>query len=200
MAMDTHDVIDELVGIAPGSRLDAIRAERPQARENAQASYDALFNPSEPGDMTLAERFAVAAFVAGLHERPRIRDFYAVRLAAQGDAAVASAVHDMAAAGRAQGPYGAYPPGPLSAEDQAGLVFVVAPETRRAIGARLGAALEHAHLLVFHPRDASAGGAAGAARRRVDDHGRRHALAARRLPVVSDPGDRRPERPRHAEG
>jgi CMD domain protein len=90
-----------------------------------------------------------------LHERPRILDFHALRLAEQGGAALVSDVHDVAVAGRAQGPYGAYPPGPLSAEDQTGLGFVVAPETRRVIGPRLGAALEHAHLLVFHPRDAS---------------------------------------------
>jgi CMD domain protein len=155
MATHTHDVIDELVGTAPGSRLDGVRAARRQARENAQASYDALFNPSEPGDMTAAERFAVATFVAGLHERPRVRDFYSARLAEHGDADLTGAVRDAAAAGRARGPYGAFPPGPLSREDQSGLAFAAAPETRRAIGARLSTALKHAHMLVFHPRDAS---------------------------------------------
>jgi hypothetical protein len=34
------DVIDTLAGIAPGSPLDAVRAQRPQARLHAQASYD----------------------------------------------------------------------------------------------------------------------------------------------------------------
>lgn len=149
------DLIDELVGIAPGSRLDALRAERPQARANAQTSYEALFAPATPGGMRLAERFAVAAFVAGLHEQPRVRAFYAAHLAQHGGAALDSAVDAAIGTGRTRGPYGAYPPGPLSSEDQAGPRFLVHPATRGVMGARLAAALEHAHLLVFHPRDAS---------------------------------------------
>src|SRR2546429_4012398 len=39
------DVIDALVGITPGSPLDAIRARRPEARAHAQATYRALFAP-----------------------------------------------------------------------------------------------------------------------------------------------------------
>jgi uncharacterized protein YciW len=63
------DVIDALVGIAPGSPLDAIRARRPEARTHAQATYRALFAPQLPSDITAQERFAVGAFVAGLHGR-----------------------------------------------------------------------------------------------------------------------------------
>ena len=46
------DVIDQLVGIVPGSALDRIRSHRQQARDNAQASYEALFAPrmSTSGD------------------------------------------------------------------------------------------------------------------------------------------------------
>ena len=60
------DVIDTLVGIKPGSALDAIRNRRPDARAQAQASYRALFEPEIPGEVSAAERFAVAAFVIGL--------------------------------------------------------------------------------------------------------------------------------------
>src|SRR5205085_2256000 len=66
------DVIDTLASIAPDSPLDAIRANRPQARVHAQATYDSLFKPA-----------------------------------------------------------------------------------REQLGARLAAALEHTHMLIFHPRDAS---------------------------------------------
>ena len=38
------DVIDLLVGVEKGSRLDAIRAQRREARENAQKSYLALLD------------------------------------------------------------------------------------------------------------------------------------------------------------
>ncbi|HUG35605.1 MAG TPA: hypothetical protein VML54_01570, partial [Candidatus Limnocylindrales bacterium] len=58
-----RDVIDTLVGIVPGSPLDAIRARRPEARTHAQASYRALFAPETPGDVTAQERFAVGSFV-----------------------------------------------------------------------------------------------------------------------------------------
>ena len=60
MARADVDVIDELVGIAPGSALDAIRARRPEARTHAQASYRALFAPESAGGVSAAERFAVA--------------------------------------------------------------------------------------------------------------------------------------------
>ncbi len=59
------------------------------------------------------------------------------------------------AAGRTSGPYGAYPPGPLAAEAKAGLEFRVSPPARAFFGEHLAAGLDHAHLLVSHPRDAS---------------------------------------------
>src|SRR5262245_62481938 len=78
------DVIDALVGIAPGSALDAIRARRPEARAHAQATYRALFTPEVPGDVTAHERFAVGTFVAGLHGAAAIAAAYARLLAESG--------------------------------------------------------------------------------------------------------------------
>ena len=148
------DVIDALAGIAPGSRLDRIRAGRPEARENAQNSYLALFAPAVPGGLSLGERFAVGAFVAGLHGQPAARDFYAAGLARHADGGTVAAVAAEVAAGSAAGPYGAYPAGPLSREDVAGPLHRVAAPRRALMGERLSAALDHAHMLVFHPRDA----------------------------------------------
>jgi len=150
------DVIDELVGIAPGSRLDAIRARRPEARTHAQTSYRALFAPASPGTVSAAERFAVGSFVTGLHGGAEIAAFYAAGLAASGaPAALREAVDAAIAAARARGPYGRYSPGPLSRENTEGPVYRVGAEARRALGPRLAAAFEHMHLLVFHPRDAA---------------------------------------------
>ena len=39
-------------------------------------------------------------------------------------------------------------------KDQAGLVYAVGAEAVAVLGERLAAGLAHAHLLVFHPRDA----------------------------------------------
>ena len=39
------DVIDALAGIRPGSAPDAVRNRRPQARQQAEASFRALFEP-----------------------------------------------------------------------------------------------------------------------------------------------------------
>ncbi len=153
--MDT-DVIDTLVGIKPGSALDAIRNRRPDARKEAQASYRALFAPEIPGEVTATERFAVAAFVTGLHGDTGIAAFYAAGLAASGASAELRRAIDAAiAAGKGRGPYGSYPAGPLSREDTTGPTYRAAPEIRRALGPRLAAAFDHTHLLVFHPRDAA---------------------------------------------
>ena len=147
------DVIDRLAGVAPGSALSAIRDVRLQARDQAQASYRALFEPAETSEMSVVERFAVAAFVAGLHGDAGIAAFYA-----EGATGLADAITAETARGRTTGPYGAYPPGKLNAEDTVGPAFHACDAAfggDAALGRRLGAALEHAHMLVFHPRDAS---------------------------------------------
>ncbi|HJU15502.1 MAG TPA: CMD domain protein [Stellaceae bacterium] len=153
--MDT-DVIDALAGIKPGSALDALRNRRPDARAQAQASYRALFAPDVAGGVTATERFAVAAFVSGLHGDAETASFYAAGLTAGGASAELRGAIDAAiAAAKGHGPYGGYPAGPLNREDAAGPTYRVAAETRRALGSRLAAAFAHMHLLVFHPRDAA---------------------------------------------
>lgn len=149
------DIIDHLAGIAPGSKGERLRARRPVTKDGAQASYRALFAPADTSQFSLAERFAVATFVALLHRQDAIAGFYGEKLAGeQGGAALLTAVQAAAASGAGNGPYGHYPAGPLSVEDVAGPVFVVDHAGKQAIGIRLSAALEHAHLLVFHLRDA----------------------------------------------
>lgn len=156
MSTVTSDVIDRLAGIAPGSRLDELRAQRPQARENAQKSYLALFEPDVPGNVTRLERHVVAAFVAGLHGQPAVAGFYAAELRALGRPDIAEVVDVEVARGAAEGPYGRYPQGPLSVEDRKGPDYRVSSDHEAILGSRLVAALAHAHLLALHPRDASA--------------------------------------------
>ena len=156
MPQTPHDVIDTLVGIMPGTALDAIRARRPEARKHAQASYVGLLVPNEPGGVSLPERFAIAAFVAGLHGEPQTSAFYVEGLRSSGAAdALSAAIAQQVDKARAVGPYGRYPKGPLSTEDQDGPLHRVADDERAALGAKLAAALEHVHMLVLHPRDAA---------------------------------------------
>ena len=153
MSAEPKDIIDHLAGIEPGSSLDGIRARRLQARENAQKSYLSLFEPADFGDVPVYERYAVAAFVAGLHEEPAVADFYLAKLADRPE--LVEALTAEIERGRTKGPYGAFPEGPLSVEDTTGLIYRVAADRRSVVGARLAAALDHAHLLVFRPRDAA---------------------------------------------
>jgi CMD domain protein len=146
------DVIDHLAGIAQDSPLDRLRDRRPDTREQAQRSYDALFAPDSEDEVTLVERDAVAAFVAGLHGDDTVAAFYAERLA-QLAPHLAEPVRTEIAAGRTTGPYGVHPDPALAAESDEGLRY----QARNAdlLGVRLAAAFEHAHLLVFRPREAS---------------------------------------------
>ena len=157
MTIALPDVIDQLVGIAPGSPLDAIRAARLQARENAQASFMALFEPAEPGDVSRIERRALALFVSGLHRAGPTEDFYAAGI--EDEAApelLIAAVQAASRAGRSEGPVGSYPDGPLAGESVPAKAWTVPGELREVLGERLVALFGHAHMLVFRPREADA--------------------------------------------
>jgi len=158
MSAETKDIIDLLAGIAPGSNLAGIRERRLQARENAQKSYLALFEPADFGAFPAAERCAVAAFVAGVHGEPNVAGFYLAKLAKAVDRpTLVEALKWEIERAKTSGPYGAFPSGPLSVEDKTGLIYRIAGDHKPILGARFAAALEHAHLLIFRPRDAAAG-------------------------------------------
>ena len=155
MAKTIPDIIDHLIGIVPGSKLDAIRLRRPATKDNADKSYRALFEPETVEDASLAERFATAAFIAELHGDTAFAGFYGQQLAAlPGGVALLKAVKAAAVEGAGKGPYGHYPAGPLTAEDQDGPSYDVSDDLKAVLGTRLSAAIEHTHLLVFHLRDA----------------------------------------------
>lgn len=150
------DLIDELVGIAPGDHLDQLRAKRPIARRDAQASYEGLIvSPSDVTRASAVERAAVGYWVAALSHADVLAQHYRALLAAL-DPVVLDAVAAAVPAATTTGPYGAYPPGPLSIEDEDGLHWFASAQVRGAVGDRLAAALEHAHLLTYRPRDSSA--------------------------------------------
>lgn len=152
----TSDILDRFSGIAAGSPVDVIRHERPETRRNLQASYEALFEASDAAEPSAVERLAIAAFVALLHDADGPAAGYYLHLLERRPegADLIVALRRLAKAAATAGPYGAYPAGPLSRENLAGPIFRLDPPDRAALGERLSAALEHVHLLVYHPRDA----------------------------------------------
>ena len=81
---------------------------------------------------------------------------YAALARDAGGDALADAIDDLADDARTTGPYGRYPAdGPLAGESVDGVRLVLDDDRRSSLGERLAAALEHAHLLVFRPRESS---------------------------------------------
>lgn len=155
--MPTTDVIDVLAGIEPDSAIDRLRARRPESRRHAQGSYDALFAPADTAHASVAERAAVATFVAALHRQDSGVAYYRALLAHEDERLVPS-VLDLAAAAvtlAPEGPYGEFA-GENAPESVPGPRFVITDvASTYVLGDRLTAALEHAHLLTLHPRDAA---------------------------------------------
>ena len=151
MSSHSVDVIDALVGIEEGTALDLTRNRRPETKANAQASYAALFD-SGTSTFTLTERLAVAVFVTGLNAQHETHTHYS-GLLATADPHLEAIVAGYVASAAGTGPYGTYPPeGPLFGESVDGARLLVSDPV---LGEKLSAAFEHAHLLVFRPREAS---------------------------------------------
>lgn len=155
VATDLPDIIDALAAVAPGSAADQARARRPEARAHAQGSFAALFVPASAAHVSLAERAAVALFVARLHGQAEAVEFYGALLRETGGSpGLEPLVVAEAQAAAGTGPYGAFH-ADNAPESVAGPEYAIdSIEAAYALGDRLAAALEHAHLLVLHPRDA----------------------------------------------
>lgn len=148
--MPQADVIDTIIG-----KGLAIRNRRPVTVAQSQESYDALFTLEGEQQFSLAERFAVALFVAGLHQHTGSIAFYEEKLNAIAPN-LAKEIREATEYARTDGPYGHYPDGPLSVENLDGLSWSIDTEHGEELGEKLSAALVHTHLLVFHPRDSKA--------------------------------------------
>ena len=147
------DIINELAGLDgtsdTGAELIALRERRADAVANAQLSFEALLEPDKPGTFTLAERYAIAAYVAGVTQAPAASTFYLDLLADEAPAALVDALRTAIAETLSETLETSGAQGPQWQSD-----FVVyAPDS--ALGRRLAAALDFAHLLTIHPKDAS---------------------------------------------
>jgi CMD domain protein len=155
--MTSPDVIDIALGVVPGDRLDRLRTARTATRENAQRSYSALFEPVAPNGISVVERLALAVVVSRWHGQTPLSAHYErefTTLETQPD--MIAALSLVAAAGSASGPYGMYREPGLAGESVPGLRLVVPEDARSVLGDEVSALLEHVHMLVFRPREASA--------------------------------------------
>ena len=150
-------LIDQLVGIVPGSGMDQSLTARRALREDLQQGHDRLLAPATPGPVSLFERRAIAAFVAALGgDAASSAHFQGLLQGADPSRGrVSNVIVAQAKAASNIGPYGRPLVGPVRAADLDGPVFRASADLREVLGDKLAAALELAHLLALHPSDAS---------------------------------------------
>lgn len=154
------DIINTLAGIAAQDPLDELRDHRLQAKENAQRSFEALFEPADPGDFSHRDRYVIAAFTAGLLGSRSAEEFYRDLLRDEDEAAswavaelLDEALADLDADSLVHGPYGDFESAALERENVDGPWLSVGEKTLEVLGPKTAAGLEFAHLLALHPRD-----------------------------------------------
>ena len=79
----TDDLVDRLIGLAPGAKTYEVRHFREKVAAATQGSYDALFDPALPG-LSLAERLLVALYATRITPSPLLAAHYRARLADAG--------------------------------------------------------------------------------------------------------------------
>ncbi len=80
------DLLETIIGVAPGSAVSQLRAQRPDIVRHTQGSHDVLLSPADPGGLSLAERALVAALVAELSGHVGLAAHYRSLLVERGDA------------------------------------------------------------------------------------------------------------------
>lgn len=155
MSAIPHDIIEYLAGIQPTDKWHELRQLRTTAKEQAQQSFVNLFDIKAVGNsaFTQNDRLLVAVFLSALHQQKEATAFYSELLAGKA-AEKRQVVLQEAQNHLTEGPYGHFPAGPLSSENQQGPEYVPSAEVKQVLGDYLAAALRHTHLLVFHLRDA----------------------------------------------
>ncbi|CAO3939370.1 CMD domain protein [Achromobacter mucicolens] len=74
----SKDIVDRLVGLAPGTQTFDVRHKRDKVAAATQGSYDALFDPALPG-LPLADRLLVALYATRITPSPLLATHYRAR-------------------------------------------------------------------------------------------------------------------------
>ncbi|HEV7214990.1 MAG TPA: CMD domain protein [Chloroflexota bacterium] len=95
---DAQDMLNQWAGIAAGSPLARLRAERADVADAAQGSYQALLEPDDPAGVSRLEREMIALRVAVLTPCPPLVAWHRRRLRDLGaDAATLAAIEQFPA-------------------------------------------------------------------------------------------------------
>ncbi len=97
------DLLDDILGIAPGSPLAALRRRRPEALRHSQGAYEELLRPADPGGVSHPERAALALRVALREGEAALAARYRALLERAGARAEITAVEDLSGGGSAAG-------------------------------------------------------------------------------------------------
>ncbi len=87
----TKDIVDQLVGLTPGTQTFDVRHKRDKVAAATQGSYDALFDPALPG-LSQADRLLVALYATRITPSPLLAAHYRARAVEAGAAAADIAV------------------------------------------------------------------------------------------------------------
>lgn len=74
----SKDIVDQLVGLTPGTQTFDVRHKRDKVAAATQGSYDALFDPALPG-LPLADRLLVALYATRITPSPLLAAHYRAR-------------------------------------------------------------------------------------------------------------------------
>ncbi len=74
----SKDIVDQLVGLTPGTSTFDVRHKRDKVAAATQGSYDALFDPALPG-LPLADRLLVALYATRITPSPLLAAHYRAR-------------------------------------------------------------------------------------------------------------------------
>lgn len=85
MPQPPPDLLETIIGVAPGSALSQLRSQRPDIVRHTQGSHDVLLSPANPGGLSLVERALVAARVAELSGHVGLAGHYRSLLVERGD-------------------------------------------------------------------------------------------------------------------
>jgi uncharacterized protein YciW len=79
------DLLNAIIGAAPGSALVELRGQRPDILRHTQGSYDVLLSPEDPGGLSVAERALVAWRVSELSGHGALTAHYRSLVAVRGE-------------------------------------------------------------------------------------------------------------------